>query len=286
MDHRLSDTPTVSGVALAAVPETLLWTLYHRATEARRPDAVLDDPRAIELVDAIDFPFEERFGVAAAGWAQWQALRARCFDLAITSFLERAPDATVVALGEGLETQFWRVDNGRVQWVSVDFEEAIDLRRRLLPVEPRQRLVAASVLDAAWLDQIETATEVLVTAQGLLMYLAPADVHALITSVTTQISRGALLFDAVSHRLAERSRSGKLERPGGYRPPPWLWGVDRAEKDWIRSRPNVAELRPLRLPRGRGPLFGAALPLLGRVPLIRDAMFSIMRARLREPGSG
>jgi len=31
---------------LEGVPETLLWTLYHRALEARRPDAVLHDPAA------------------------------------------------------------------------------------------------------------------------------------------------------------------------------------------------------------------------------------------------
>jgi hypothetical protein len=35
-------------VELEGVPETLLWTLYHRATEARRPDAVLRDPKAVE----------------------------------------------------------------------------------------------------------------------------------------------------------------------------------------------------------------------------------------------
>jgi O-methyltransferase involved in polyketide biosynthesis len=284
MDHRLSDSPPVT--ALAAVPETLLWTLYHRATEARRPDAVLQDPHAIKLVDAIDFPFAERFGSATAGWAQWQALRARCFDRQITRFLERAPDATVVALGEGLETQFWRVDNGRVQWVSVDLPEVIDLRRRLLPVEQRQRLVPASVLDAGWLDQIDTANEVLVTAQGLLMYLAPADVHALTTSVTARISRGALLFDAVSRRVSERSQAGKLRGAGDYRPPPWLWGIDRAEKEWIRARPNVADLRVLRLPRGRGAVFGVVLPLLSRVPRVREALFSIMLARLRDPGTG
>jgi O-methyltransferase involved in polyketide biosynthesis len=49
-------------VELVGVPETLLWTLYHRATDARRPDAVLRDPKAVELLDRIDFPFEERFG--------------------------------------------------------------------------------------------------------------------------------------------------------------------------------------------------------------------------------
>ena len=47
-------------VELEGVPETLLWTLYQRAGEARRPDAVLRDPRAVEALAAIDFP--------CAGW--------------------------------------------------------------------------------------------------------------------------------------------------------------------------------------------------------------------------
>lgn len=63
---------------LGGVPETLLWTLYHRALEARRPDGVLDDPLAVELVDRIDHPFAERFGEGGGGvMAQWQALRVR-----------------------------------------------------------------------------------------------------------------------------------------------------------------------------------------------------------------
>jgi O-methyltransferase involved in polyketide biosynthesis len=41
-------------VELGGVPETLLWTLYHRAVEARRDDAVLDDPLAVQLVDRLD----------------------------------------------------------------------------------------------------------------------------------------------------------------------------------------------------------------------------------------
>jgi len=119
-------------VELKGVPETLLWTLYQRASEARRSDTVLQDPKAVELLDAIDYPFAQRFGTAT-GWAQWQALRALCFDREVGRFLAEHPDGTVVALGEGLETQFWRVDNGRVQWLTVDLPEAIEVRERLLP---------------------------------------------------------------------------------------------------------------------------------------------------------
>jgi O-methyltransferase involved in polyketide biosynthesis len=84
---------------LDGVPETLLWTLYHRAVEARRADSVLDDPMAVELVERIDYPFEQRFG--AGNLSQWQALRARCFDREVRRFLASHPDGTVVALGEG-----------------------------------------------------------------------------------------------------------------------------------------------------------------------------------------
>ena len=116
-------------VALEGVPETLLWTLYHRAAEAARPDAVLRDPMALGVMSAISFPFEERFGKATSAWSQWQALRALAFDREITRYLAAAPDATVVALGEGLETQFWRVDNGRLRWLSIDLPEAIERAR-------------------------------------------------------------------------------------------------------------------------------------------------------------
>src|SRR3954469_18585800 len=92
-------------------PEALLWTRYPRAEEARRLDAVLQDPLAVQLVDRIDYPFEARFG--AGGWrARWQGLRAVRFDIEVRRFLEARPGATLVALGEGLETQFWRVDDG------------------------------------------------------------------------------------------------------------------------------------------------------------------------------
>ena len=118
-------------VDLTGVPETLLWTLFFRAQEAARPDALLRDPVAVELVKRIDYPFEERFN-QGSGWAQWQALRALTFDNTIRRFLTDHPEGTIVSLGEGLETQFWRVDNGRLRWVGVDLPEVSGLRNQAL----------------------------------------------------------------------------------------------------------------------------------------------------------
>ena len=206
-------------VQLEGVPETLLWTLYHRAVEARRPDAVLRDPKGVELVGRLDYPFEERFGRGRLG--QWQALRVQCFDREIRRYLIEHPGATVVALGEGLETQFWRVDDGRVRWVGVDVPQTVELRVRLLPDAPRRRSVAGSALDLRWMDQVEGPGPVLVTAQGLLMYFELPDARRLISACAERFAGGALLFDAMPKWLSAASRRAALRGGGGYRPPPW-----------------------------------------------------------------
>ena len=267
-------------VELGGVPETLLWTLYHRAVEARRADAVLNDPKAVELVDRIDYPFEQRFG--AGGLGQWQALRVRCFDREIRRFLAAHPDGTVVALGEGLETQFWRVDNGQVRWIGVDVPETVAVRARLLPDVPRRRSIACSALDERWMDEVDPSRGVLVTAQGLLMYFEPPDVHRLIAACADRFPGGALLFDAMPRWLTTVSRRGGVKRggEGGYRPPPWLWGVDAEEERRVAAlHPNLVELRALRLPRGRGVIHGWVLPLVSRIPALRLAMLSVYEAR-------
>ena len=100
-------------VELTGVPETALWNLYQRASAARAGH--LDDPRAVEVLAGLDYPFE-RFDLPYGGLAaRLHAHRVRTVDAALRRVLSGAPDATVVALGEGFETQFWRVDDGRLR---------------------------------------------------------------------------------------------------------------------------------------------------------------------------
>jgi O-methyltransferase involved in polyketide biosynthesis len=261
---------------LSGVPETLLWTLWQRAGEARRPDAVLVDPLAVELVDRLDYPFVERFG-EGEGFGQLQALRTRCFDREVRRFLARHPAGTVVALGEGLETQFWRVDDGAVRWVGVDLPEVEELRGRLLPASERVTSRAESALDLGWLKEL-AGGPALVTAQGLLMYLAREDVDTLVTRLAEAPGGRDFVFDAMPPWLVERSRAGKLGRPGGYQPPAWDWALDDAEADRLASlSPRIAAVESLPLPRGRGLWSGFLLPLLGRAAPTRRRFLSVNR---------
>src|SRR6201999_3427226 len=102
-----------------------------------RPDAIIHDPIAVDLMDAIDFDFA-KFGPSSR---QDMALRALAFDDSAKRYLGAHPAATVVALAEGLQTSFWRLDEGGVghefRWLTVDLPPIIKLRESLLPPSPR-----------------------------------------------------------------------------------------------------------------------------------------------------
>ena len=114
---------------MTGVSETALMTLQVRANEARRPDSIIDDPMAVEVVDSIAFDFA-KFGFSRR---QDMALRALAFDGATRRYLVDHPAATVVALAEGLQTGFHRIEasgvGGQFRWLTVDLPPMTELRK-------------------------------------------------------------------------------------------------------------------------------------------------------------
>jgi hypothetical protein len=110
------------------------------------------------------------------------------------------------------------------------------------------------------------------------MYLRTGEVDAIVTRLAEAFEVGDLVFDAMPPWLVERSRAGKLGRPGGYAPPPWHWALDDAEARRLTAlSPRIAEIRALPLPRGRGLVSGFLLPLLGRPESMRRRFLSVNR---------
>lgn len=275
------ETPPRLKVALEGVPETTLWTLYHRAKDSQRPGSRLSDPKAIELVGAIDFPFEQKFGHKVGGLDGWIGERALTFDGEVRSVLATDPAALVAVIGEGLETQFWRVDNGQVRWLTVDLPETAAVRRALVGEDPpRRRLFAGSALDLDWFSALGATPEdrVVVVAQGLLMYLPPREVEALIARCAERFRGGVMLFDTVPAWMSWLTQQGWARSPSGYRAPHMPWGVDAGDHARFRRlHPNIANVRSVGVPRGPGALSSVLLPLGRRIPVIRRGMPSIVR---------
>ena len=212
--------PSVT-VDLTGVPETMLWPLWHRAAETGRPDRLIDDPMAADLVARIDYDFAGSFGKPSV----IHPIRARVCDDLVRAYLKRTEgDPIVIALGDGLETQFWRVDDGRVRWFSIDVPEAIETRRRLLPEHPRAALIAASALDPGWMDEIPDGPPPFISAAGLLMYFEEGAVRDLLARIAARFGGAQLFFDTIPAYFARKTLRGfKLTK--SYTAPPMPWGI-------------------------------------------------------------
>jgi O-methyltransferase involved in polyketide biosynthesis len=233
-------------VDLSGVPETLLWNLGRRAAAARASARLIEDPLAVEVADRLEY----EFGDTSRG-ARWHAVRVATFDAAVRRFLNQHPDGPVVALGEGLETQFWRVDNGRVRWLSVDLPAILDLRRKVLPQDPRQESYAGSALDMQWLDQLDPTRPALVSAQGLLAYFQRNEVHELIAAIADRLPGSSLIFDVVPEKMLELVR-----RLPGREPDQavelWSWLFNAADRGSISQIRGVAAVHDLVPPLAPG----------------------------------
>ncbi len=82
----------------------------------------LEDPESVRIYDALDYDFPRSFGDPDGA----HPMRALKSDRLLRAWMSTHPGRTVVSLGEGLEMQALRVDDGKVQWRSVDLPEDID----------------------------------------------------------------------------------------------------------------------------------------------------------------
>lgn len=266
-------TPTLTGV-----PETMLWGLYNRAAEARRPDALIIDPWAIHIVDAIQYDYARSFGRPESG----HVIRALLTDQVMRAWLQDHPGGQVVALGEGLETQFHRVDDGRVRWLAVDLPEAIAVRSMFLPDSDRHRNFACSALDVRWMEEVDPAQGVFVTAVGLLKYFPPEEVRRLVAAVAERFPTVEMVFDVMPHFLVRMTQAGRYRRTPHYAAPAMYWGLNRDELQTLRTwHSHIAEVREIDFRGGRGLWYRHLLPFLRRLPWIGNMLFSLVHIRCR-----
>jgi O-methyltransferase involved in polyketide biosynthesis len=243
---------------LVGVSETALLTLNARASEARRPDAIIDDPMAITLADSIDFDFA-KFGRTHQDFA----LRSLTFDLHTRRYLNDHPSATVVALAEGLQTSFWRLDaaisNGQFRWLTVDLPPVVDLRRRLLPESPRISVCPQSALDFSWTEQVDPSQGVFITAEGLLMYLQPELALGLIAECAKRFPGAQMLYDMPVAWFSKLARRG-LRTSRRYRFPPMPFSMSPTEAaNLVDTVPGIRVVHDLQVSLGRGRLFNTLM---------------------------
>jgi len=206
---------------LGAVQETLFIPLAGRARASRGRRPVLRDPKAVEMMASIDYD-AAKYGRGAGGTVT--VLRTAIFDFWVRAFLDEHPAGTVVEIGTGLNTRFERVDNGAVHWIDLDLPDTIELRRAFFADTDRRRMVAASVLDEAWLPIVaESPGPYFFVAEGVLVYLPEDEVTAALSRIVERFPGALVALDTYSRRTYDQQHRMAAKR---NIPARWAWACD------------------------------------------------------------
>jgi O-methyltransferase involved in polyketide biosynthesis len=241
----------ISGDTLEGVSATTLWTLHNRASEAKRSDGAIRDPWAVTLFDSISYDYL-KFGKPN----QSHGLRAVAFDNVMHEYLTEHPKASVVALGEGLQTSFWRLDAEGVAdeltWYSVDLAPVIGLREQLLPRDDRIVELAQSALDRSWMDRVDASNGVFITAEGLMMYLERDEALGLVRDCAARFPGARMMFDSIPPFFSRRTVKG-VKLSNRYTAPPMPFAMRPEEGIALAETiPGIRCARDIKLPPGRG----------------------------------
>ena len=259
---------TKSKIQLTPEQETLLITLFAKAQPG---NPLFFDPTAQDILNRIDYDFTRLHVPYKTVVLVCQ--RAEKLDTVTRDFLAKNPNALVLQLGCGLDSRFWRVDDGRVEWYDLDMPPVIELRRQFFTGNERYHLIAASVTEMEWMDTVTSSRRaVLVLAEGLLMYLGEADVRRLVLRLHETFPDCQLIADVFS-RLTARSATQhpSLKQTGAaigwgidnaHEVETWAPGIQLLEEWYFTDDPNL-----YRLPLG----YRIAYKLAGAFTMVKKA---------------
>jgi O-methyltransferase involved in polyketide biosynthesis len=196
-------------IQLGQVQESLLVPLYARAVDALKKRPILKDPKAVEMVQSIDWDFRrfnQRRRVVVA------TLRTAMFDEWVRGFLSRHPEGTVVEIGAGLNTRFERLDNGTVHWFDLDLPDTVELRRKFFIDSGRRVTLAGSIVDPGWMAAVrQSPGPYCFVAEGVFIYLTEQEVKAALAQIAGNFPRVSIAFDtgtlkAMNHENKDHAR--------------------------------------------------------------------------------
>ena len=185
-------------VDLSGVPQTSLLALYGRSIISNKCRSLFKDAKSVELVGRIDYDFSF-YDLIAVDYVLFSAVaRALQLDNKVKTYIKDHPHASIVNLGAGFDTTFYRVDNGTICWYDLDLPEVIEVRKQLIPETDRVKCISKSFLDPSWCQDICTEEGVLVIAGGIFHYFDEADVRQLFLLLADNAPGCEIIFDVES----------------------------------------------------------------------------------------
>lgn len=212
----------------SALENTLFIPMLGRIYASEHFRNILYDETALSLKDALPKDLADK-GSQSQYTLLASASRSANMDRYVQSFLRRKPGGVIAELGCGLETTYYRNDDGHTRWYAVDLPNVLEYREALLPKPQRQACLAGDAFSGDWIRRIRSGAPdapVLVTASGLFYYFEEEKVVALLRMLLG-FESVEVVFDGVSRIGMGRMRK-KYMKQMGYADARMFFCVDSA----------------------------------------------------------
>ena len=206
---------------LTGSAETMLQSFYARAKYSRKKNAKFYDAKAIELVDKIDYDFSkaEKDSTMSNG----VIARTIVFDELVKDFINKNPDCTVVNIACGLDTRFYRMNNGRIIWYNVDLPETIEVRDAIYHESGRVSTIGISATDPAWADKVTKRGKMLFIIEGLSMYLTSDENAQMLSIIRDKFDNATVLMECLAKKWVNKEHTEKSIQDTGAK---FVFGAD------------------------------------------------------------
>ncbi len=189
-------------INLDGIQETLLLPLWSRAKLSREKNSILIDLKAIDIVDKIQYDFSKIEKYYPESLHIMHLVRAKMLENTVNEFLINHPKAAIINLGAGLDTTFYRVDNGQLNWYDIDLPDVIEIRKKLIPETKNSHCIEGSIFDLRWIKYIDNVKDgVLFISGGVLDYFNKNIVKNFFSDLADNFPESEIIFNTIRKNI-------------------------------------------------------------------------------------
>ena len=198
----------------STIEDTLFVPMLGRIYASENFPAILIDEKALQIKSQLPKNLkgqktQTQYTLLAS------AVRSTNMDRSIRQFMKTNPEGVIVLLGAGLETTFYRNDDGKHIWYEVDLPSVIEYRKQLLGSSDRDRVMVSDAFSEDWIREIRASypdQPILAVASGLFYYFTESKVIELFRTLK-KYGKMEILFDTVS-KAGMKRMDGYMKQVG------------------------------------------------------------------------
>ena len=234
-------------INLEGIQQTLLIPLWSRAKLSKENNSILIDLKAVDIVDKIQYDFSKIDKYFPYFLQIMNLVRAKMLENSINEYLIDHPKATIINLGAGLDTTFYRVDNGFLSWYDIDLSDVMEIRKKLIPETERSHYIGESIFEMQWIKYINKIKDgLLFISGGVLEYFNKNVVKKFFSDLADNFPESEIVFNTTRMNIIGTFFVYRTMKRIGMKALPTKWVISniRRIKQWDK-RIVVLEQYPL-----------------------------------------